>query len=130
MKSLLNPPARGSGAHLTQAYPQHPVFGYHYFGPFAFVFSFALGFLTSRVQAHFCNRALTTFVSGMLAFLLYFSLVNISVDFEYSLSKLASLIIGVVIVVGPVLLVLPRAPLWRLPRARRGRAANGSLPTP
>jgi hypothetical protein len=44
--------------------PQHPVFGYHYFGPFAFVFSFALGLFTSRVQARFYNRAHTTFVSG------------------------------------------------------------------
>jgi hypothetical protein len=110
--------------------PQHPVFGYHYFGPFAFVFSFALGIFTSRLQARLYNRAHSTFFSGLIAFLMYFSLVNISVDFEYSLSKLASLIIGVVIVVGPVLLVLPRAPLWRLPRARRGRAANGSLATP
>ena len=107
--------------------PQHPVFGYHYFGPFAFVFSFALGLFTSRVQARFYNRAHTTFVSGMLAFLLYFSLVNISVDFEYSLSKLASLIIGLVVVVGPVLLILPRAPLWRLSWAQQEQVASGHL---
>ena len=74
--------------------PQHAVFGYHYFGPWAFVFSFALGVFTSRVQARFYNRPHATFVSGLLAFLLYFSLVNISVDFEYALSKLASAIIG------------------------------------
>ena len=105
--------------------PQHPVFGYHYFGPFAFVFSFVLGLFTSRVQARFYNRAHTTFVSGMLAFLLYFSLVSVSVDFEYSLSKLASLIIGLVIVVGPVLLILPRAPLWRLSWAREKEVVSG-----
>ena len=63
----------------------------------------------------------------MLAFLLYFSLVNISVDFEYSLSKLASLIIGLVIVVGPVLLVLPRAPLWRMALTRRQQVAPAPL---
>ena len=110
--------------------PQHPVFGYHYFGPFAFLFSFALGILTSRLQARFYTRAHSTFFSGLIAFMLYFSLVNISVDFEYSLSKLASLIIGVVIVVVPVLFVFPRAPLWRLPRAWRDRPPAGSLATP
>jgi hypothetical protein len=110
--------------------PQHPVFGYHYFGAFAFVFSFALGILTSRIQARLYNRGHTTFVSGMLAFLLYFSLVNISVDFEYSLSKLATLIIGAVIVVGPVLLILPHAPLWRLSWARQAKVASEPLATP
>ena len=57
-------------------------------------------------------------------------LVGISVDFEYSLSKLASLIIGLVIVVGPVLLILPRAPLWRQSWTRQDPAASGHLATP
>jgi hypothetical protein len=98
--------------------PQHPIFGYHYFGSIACVFSFVLGLVTARVQTRFFYRAHTTFLGGLVAFMLYFTLVGISVDFEYSLSKLASLIIGIVVVIGPVLLLRPSAPIMRLPRPR------------
>ena len=49
----------------------------------------------------------------MLAFLLYFSLVSISGDFEYALSRLASTLIGLVVVFVPVLLLCPHAVLLR-----------------
>jgi hypothetical protein len=93
--------------------PQHPVFGYHYFGSFGFLFSFALGLVTAGAHTRFYLRRHSTFFSGLIAFGLYFSLVNISVDFEYTLSKLASLIIGLVVVVGPVLLLHPHTALVR-----------------
>lgn len=94
--------------------PQHPIFGYHYFGGFAFAFSFILGLITVGAQTHFYRRAHSTFLSGLLAFTLYFSLVGISIDFEYALSRLASMIIGLTMVVGPVLVLRPHAALVRL----------------
>jgi hypothetical protein len=80
------------------------------------------------VQARLYHRPHATFVGGLLAFLLYFSLVNISVDFEYALSKLASAIIGTTLVLGPVLLVLPRAPIFRSMRRRHPLAPATGAP--
>ena len=96
--------------------PQHPIFGYHYFGSFAFVFSFALGLVTAGAQARLYFRSHSTFLSGLVAFMLYFTLVSVSIDFEYSLSKLANMIIGLVVVVGPVLVIRPRVMLVRQSR--------------
>jgi hypothetical protein len=98
--------------------PQHPVFGYHYFGPLGFVFSFVVGAITAWAQARFYHRTQHGFLGGLVAFLLYFTLVSISLDFEYTLSKLANVIIGMVVIVGPVLLALPHASILRLPRRR------------
>lgn len=96
--------------------PQHSVFGYHYFGPFAFIFSFLLGILTSTSQATLFNTPHRSFLSGLVAFGFYFAMVNISVDFDYTMAKLATLAIGLVVIVGPVLLLQPRAAI-----VRRGR---------
>lgn len=93
--------------------PQHPVFGYHYFGAFGFLFSFVLGLLTMAVQTRFYFRRHSSFFTGLISFMLYFALVSISLDFDYSMSKLANMIIGLVVIVGPVLLLHPRAVLWR-----------------
>lgn len=95
--------------------PQHPVFGYHYFGWLAPLFSFVLGLITMTVHTRFYRDAHRSFLGGLLSFMLLFSLVNISVDFEYALTRLATLIIGIVVVVGPVLLMRPRAAIQRLP---------------
>lgn len=105
--------------------PQHPVFGYHYFGTFGFVFSFVLGLVTVAAQTQFYRHAHSTFVSGLAAFLLYFALAHIAVDFGYALSKLASTIIGIVVVLGPVLALRPLAPIVRL--RRRPPAARADL---
>ena len=104
--------------------PQHPIFGYHYFGGFAFVFSFILGLITVGAQTRFYRRAHSTFLSGLVAFLLYFSLVGVSIDFEYALSRLASMIIGLIMVVGPVLVLRPHAALVRLARRTSVLAAS------
>jgi hypothetical protein len=101
--------------------PQHSVFGYHYFGPFAFIFSFLLGILTSISQATLFNNAHRSFLSGLVAFMFYFAMVNISVDFDYSMAKLATMVIGLVVIVGPVLVLLPGATI-----VRRGRRMEAS----
>jgi hypothetical protein len=93
--------------------PQHAVFGYHYFGHLAFIFSFALGILTSLSQSLFYRKQHTTFLGGLVAFMLYFAVVSISVDFDYTLSKMASMLIGLVVVVGPVLLLRPGTAIAR-----------------
>jgi len=98
--------------------PLHAVFGYHYFGAFGFVFSFVLGVVTIAVHSHFYFRRHRTFVAGLWAFLLYFSLIGLSGDFEYTLSKLASILIGLVVVFAPVLFLCPQAVLLRPRRAR------------
>ena len=48
--------------------PQHPVFGYHYFGGLGFVFSFLLGLLTMALHTRFYFRQHDSFLSGLLAF--------------------------------------------------------------
>lgn len=93
--------------------PQHPVFGSHYFGPFGFVFSFAVGLLTMAVHTRFYFRQHSSFIVGMVWFMAYFSLFSVSMDFDYSMFKLANTIIGLVVIVGPALLLNPQAVLWR-----------------
>ena len=97
--------------------PQHPVFGFHYFGHMGFLYSFLLGLLTTAAQTQLYFRQHTTFFSGMLSFMAYFAVVGISWDLEYALSNLANLVIGCLVIVVPVLLLRPRAVLltrWRL----------------
>jgi len=98
--------------------PQHPIFGYHYFGAFGFLFSFVLGVLTIAAHSNFYFNRHRTFVTGLWAFLLYFSLIGLSGDFEYALSRLASNLIGLVVVFVPVLLICPHAVLLRPRRPR------------
>jgi hypothetical protein len=101
--------------------PQHPVFGYHYFGSFGFVFSFVLGLLTMAVHTGFYFKRHSSFFMGLVSFVLYFALFGISLDFEYSMSMLANMIIGLVAIVGPVLLLHPRAVLWGRPAGQPRR---------
>jgi hypothetical protein len=96
--------------------PQHPVFGYHYFGGLGFVFSLVLGLVTMALHTQFYYRRHGSFLSGMVAFLLYFGLVSISVDFDYAMSRLANTLIGLVLVIGPVLLLCPRGVIVRRTR--------------
>jgi hypothetical protein len=97
--------------------PQHPVFGYHYFGLFGFVFSFVLGLLTMAVHTRFYFRRHSSFLVGLVSFMAYFALFSVSMDFDYSMFKLANTVIGLIVIVGPVLLLLPGAALWRRPPA-------------
>lgn len=96
--------------------PRHSVFGYHYFGAFAFVYSFLLGWLTSRVQRSLYFPGTRDFLRTLLAYAAYSALVSVSVDFDYSLSRLASMIIGFCLVLPPALLLFPRQRLPRMPR--------------
>lgn len=94
--------------------PQHPVFGYHYFGPFSVVFSFVLGLLTMTLHTRFYFRRCGTFVAALVAFLLFFALGTVSVDFDYSMSKLANMVIGLVATVVPALGLRPDVAITRL----------------
>jgi hypothetical protein len=102
--------------------PQHAVFGYHYFGFFAPLYSLALGLLTAAVQQNLYHRRHFGFVGGLVAFLAYLSLVDISVDFGYALSKFASALIGGTLIVGLVALLHPLEPLIGR-RSSRGAVA-------
>ena len=82
------------------------------------MFSFVLGVVTIAAHSNFYFRRHRTFVTGLWAFLLYFSLVSISGDFEYTMSRLASTLIGLVVVFVPVLLLCPQAVLLRARRSR------------
>jgi len=101
---------------------QHPIFGYHFFGMAAPVFSFVLGRITVAVQRGFYASTHSTFLGGLVSFMLLFSLVGIGTDFDYSLSRLASMIIGLIVIVGPVLLLCPQVAIVRHPRAARPTA--------
>jgi hypothetical protein len=106
--------------------PQHPVFGYHYFGSLGVVFSFVLGLVTVGAQARFYRHPHSTFLSGLAAFLLYFAVAYIAVDFEYAMSKLASTIIGAVVVLGPVLALRPHVPIMFLRRPDHAKKRTDS----
>jgi hypothetical protein len=105
--------------------PQHAVLGYHYFGVLAPLFSFALGAITTTSQQQLYHGPHRGFLGSLSAFLLYFTLVSLAVDFEYTLSRLASVMIGVVVVFVPVWLLQPSQPVFRKP-APRGTAAPGA----
>jgi len=107
--------------------PQHPVFGYHYFGPLGFVFSFLIGMVTKAVHTWFYFRTHRTFLSGLLLFQLFFGLIGLSVDFDYAMTRLANILIGTVIVVGPALLLQPNVRMLSL-RRKRSTAATGESP--
>ncbi|BAL97473.1 hypothetical protein [Rubrivivax gelatinosus] len=91
--------------------PQHAVFAYHYFGIFGFIFSFFIGCAIRAAQKTFYFGQQRTFVSGLSAFCLYFCIAGLCVDFEYGLSRLASLLIGYCVTVAPALYLRPHAPL-------------------
>ncbi len=93
--------------------PRHPVFGYHYFGSFAGVFSFLLGAATALAQRALYARRRTEFLGVLVAFLVYTALNAISVDFEYALTRLASATIALVFVMVPALALHPRAVLFQ-----------------
>lgn len=92
--------------------PRHPVFGYHYFGAGAFIFSFVLGLITSRLNNMFFLKQHKSFVGSLISFMIYFSLVSISTDFGVALGSIASSIIGLGFVFIPLLLIFPRAKLF------------------
>lgn len=98
--------------------PRHPVFGYHYFGAGAFIFSFILGLITSRLNSMLYLKQHKTFIGSLLVFMVYFSLVSLSADFGFALDQLASSIIGLGFVLIPVLLLLPRATIFKIRRDR------------
>lgn len=106
--------------------PQHPVFGYHYFGALGFLFSFVIGVLTMVLHTRFYFHPHGTFLSGLVLFQLFFGLVGMSVDFDYAMAKLANTLIGLAVIVGPALLLQPDAQVLRM-RRRRPAAVDGEL---
>lgn len=106
--------------------PQHPVFGYHYFGPLGFLFSFLVGLVTMMLHTRFYFRPHHTFLSGLVLFQLFFGLVGLSIDFDYAMGRLANTLIGLAVVVGPALLLQPNARVLRL-RKRPPAATGGGL---
>lgn len=110
--------------YITGGNPRHPVFGYHYFGHLAFIFSFVLGGLTSRMQYVLYFSAQRDFLHTLLAYLMYATLVSISVDFDYSLSRLANMFIALCLILPPALLLFPRQHGIRWTRATRPARAS------
>ncbi len=101
--------------YVTGPNPRHPVIGYHYFGAFAFLFSFVLGVLTSSLQrALYAARRRRTFLGALLAYLAYAALVDISVDFDYALSKIANAVIALMLILPIAFLLFPHHPVHRL----------------
>ncbi|MBJ6879713.1 oligosaccharide repeat unit polymerase [Vibrio cholerae] len=74
---------------------KHNIVFYHYFGGYAFLFSFFVGYIISFVRYDLFNKILYKHGSFgvMLYYLIYWSLGVMSVDFDYSLSLLASVIL-------------------------------------
>lgn len=76
--------------------PRRNVFGYHYFGWIGVFFSFTIGLLIRWLQRRAYNRYNDGYFSMLNAFLLYFVLVSLSADVDYSMSVLASVVISMV----------------------------------
>jgi hypothetical protein len=114
--SLLNAPNMD---YLAGGNPRHSIFGYHYFGHWAFLFSFLLGVLTSRVHRAFYFSNRRDFFHTLVSYLAYVSLVSVSVDFDYSLSRIANMLIALCLILPPALLLFPQQPLFRLSRPAR-----------
>jgi len=99
--------------------PRHPVFAYHFFGPLAFVFSFILGLLTQKVHRNLYFPVKRAYLQTLIAFAVYTALVNVSADFDYAMSRLASTLIGLFVSLTPACLLYPNQSLLLLPRQRR-----------
>ncbi|MBV8469864.1 MAG: hypothetical protein JOY60_08400 [Burkholderiaceae bacterium] len=92
--------------------PRHNVFGFHFFAWWGLTFSFALGAFIVALQGRLFHRRPRRFMTVLWSFLLYFSLVSASGDFDYAMSSLASLLITAGLVIVPVhLLTRPSKPL-------------------
>lgn len=106
--------------YLAGPNPRHNVFGFHFFGWGGLVFSLFIGLFITYLQARLYRRTTTGYFTALWAFLLYFSLVSLSGDFDYSLSTLSSIVIAAVVVLIPAQIAylagLPKAPLQHAPR--------------
>ncbi|WP_377157434.1 hypothetical protein ACFJIX_02195 [Roseateles sp. UC29_93] len=87
--------------YLAGPNPRHNVFGFHFFGWWGVVYSGLLGLSMGWLQAHLYQRAHRGFFAGLVAFLLYFSLVSASGDFDYALSTLSSILLASILVLIP-----------------------------
>jgi len=105
--------------------PRHPVFGYHFFGSLAFVFSFFLGLLTQKVHRNLYFPVQRTYLQTLIAFAVFTALVSVSADFDYSMSRLASTLIGLLVTLIPACLLYPNQSLILLPRRRRTNGMTG-----
>lgn len=91
--------------YLAGPNPRHNVFGFHFFGWAGLIFSFLIGLVIAYLQARLYRREPSGYLSVLWAFLLYFSLVSLSGDFDYSLSTLSSILISAVVILVPAQLV-------------------------
>lgn len=99
---------------------RHPVLGYHYFGPFAWLFSFALGGVTALLQRALYFPAQRHFLGSLFAYLMYIALVNLSADFDYALSRVANAVIALCLVLPPAFVLFARQPMAYLPKPAAG----------
>lgn len=74
--------------------PRHSVFGYHYFGWAGILYSFFLGVFVVSLQKLLFHTKKTSYLRVLFFFLLYFSLVSVASDFDYSMAALASSLIS------------------------------------
>ncbi len=96
----------GDLGYIAGPNPRHNIVGYHYFGVFGFIFSFAVGYVMARIQSRFYFGKGKGFDRVLRRSLLYFCLVSLSSDFDYSMSVLAgTIIVYVAIYFGVRLLV-------------------------
>lgn len=101
--------------YLAGPNPRHNVFGFHFFGWGGLIFSLLIGLVIAYLQSRLYRRPSSGYFSALWAFLLYFSLVSLSGDFDYSLSTLSSILISSVAILIPAQIAylagLPKAPL-------------------
>lgn len=93
--------------YVTGPNPRHPVFGYHYFGHLGFLFSFLLGVVTVHLQRALYFPLRRDFLRVLVMYLLYTAFVSVSADFDYSLSRVASFMIALCLVLPLALVMFP-----------------------
>lgn len=87
--------------YLSGPNPRHNVFGFHYFGWGGVVFSAFLGIFIAILQHRLYSKSHSSYFSSLWSFLLYFSLVSLSSDFDFAMSTLSSIAISSVVILIP-----------------------------
>lgn len=87
--------------YLAGPNPRHNVFGFHFFGWLGVLYSGMLGLAMALLQSHLYQRAHRGFLTALVAFLLYFSLISLSGDFDYALSTLSSILLASIAILIP-----------------------------
>ncbi len=98
--------------------PRQAVFGYHYFGHYAFVYSFVIGALTILAQRAAYYTPGRGFLGALIALQVYLALFQVGVDVETASTKLVNSFLALTVI------LLFALPVYFASRVTRGAASR------